>query len=583
MRRFKTWFSKITLGHPGHSAKLCLWMFFDNYVSAIPYAIMVMAVFLLFSPIITPGAPIPATGLLILCGALAAQAVIYYFVARRSYMISCAGFAEVVRKARMAMGEQLRRLPMGFYNRRDAGDLTTVLLRDYETVESNNDTLMPKVAVIAARLSMALIVLTVFDWRMTLATLLVIPVSIPFAVAAYRRLNRTNTELLAAQQHNTARILEYVGGIQTLKAFNRTDEMYRSLRASCDALRQKSIAMERASAPVGMLARAVLNAGTAVVMGFGVWLMLNGSLAPLTLVVFLLLALNLYNPIMSFMMLLLNITRLNHCTDRIYGVMNEKPLPYAEDAGKPSGADIRFKNVSFGYGNEEVLHNISLAIPQNSLTALVGPSGSGKSTITRLLARFWDVSSGSITIGGVPVTCLSPDDVLGDVSMVFQDVYLFNDTIGGNIRMGREGATREEVIQAAKLAACHDFINALPNGYDTMVGEGGSTLSGGEKQRISIARALLKNAPIVLLDEATASLDPENEVLIQQAIDALVQNKTVIVIAHRLRSVQNADQIIVLNEGYVQQAGTHSELLAEDGLYKKLWDEQQKAGSWRLV
>lgn len=582
MRRFKAWFQKITLGHPGHSAKLCLWMFFDNYVSAIPYAIMVMAVFLLFGPIITPGAPIPTTGILILCGTLAVQAVIYYFVARKSYIISCAGFAEVVRKARMAMGEQLRRLPMGFYNRRDVGDLTTVLLRDYETVESNNDTLMPKVAVIAARLSMALIVLTVFDWRMTLATLLVIPLSIPFAVVAYRRLNRTNTELLDAQQDNTARILEYVGGIQTLRAFNQTDEMYRSLRASCDDLRQKSIAMEKASAPVGMLARAVLNAGTAVVMGFGVWLMLNDSLAPLTLVVFLLLALNLYNPIMNFMMMLVNITRLNYCTDRISDIMSEKPLPYVEGTEKPSGTDICFKNVSFGYGNEEVLHNISLTIPQNSLTALVGPSGSGKSTITWLIARFWDASSGSITIGGVPVTCLSPDDVLCDMSMVFQDVYLFNDTIEANIRMGREGATREEVIQVAKLAACHDFINALPNGYDTMVGEGGSTLSGGEKQRISIARALLKNAPIVLLDEATASLDPENEVLIQQAIDALVQNKTVIVIAHRLRSIQNADQIIVLNEGHVQQAGTHSELLAEDGLYKKLWDEQQKAGSWRL-
>lgn len=582
MRKFKTWFRKITLGHPGHSAKLCLWMFFDNYVSAIPYAIMVMAVFLLFSPIITPDAPIPTTGILILCGALAVQAVIYYFVARKSYMISTAGFAEVVRKARMAMGKQLRLLPMGFYNRRDAGDLTTVLLRDYETVESNNDTLMPKVAVIAARMSLALIVLTVFDWRMTLATLLVIPLSIPFAVVAYRRLNRKNTDLLNAQQDNTARILEYVGGIQTLKAFNQTDEMYRSLRASCDALRQQSIALESASAPVGMLARAVLKAGTAVVMGFGVWLMLNGSLAPLTLVVFLLLALNLYNPIMSFMMLLVNITRLNHCTDRINAVMSEKPLPYAEGAGKPSGTDICFKNVSFGYGKEEVLHNISLTIPQHSLTALVGPSGSGKSTITRLIARFWDAGSGSIAIGGVPITCFSPDDVLGDVSMVFQDVYLFHDTIEANIRMGREDATREDVIQAAELAACHDFINALPNGYDTMVGEGGSTLSGGEKQRISIARALLKNAPIVLLDEATASLDPENEVLIQQAIDALVQNKTVIVIAHRLRSVQNADQTIVLNEGRVQQAGTHSELLAEDGLYKKLWDEQQKAGSWRL-
>ncbi len=582
MHNFNTWFSKITLGQPRHSVKLCLWMVLDNYVSSIPYALMVIAMYLFFSPIITPGTAVPVMNLLILCGILAAQTVIYYFIARKSYMISTADFAEVIRKSRRAMGEQLRQLPMGFYNRRDVGDLTTVLLRDYGTVEANNDTVIPKMAVIIARLSLAFIVLPVFDWRMALATYLVIPLSIPFAVAAYRRLNRTNTELLDAQQDNTARILEYVGGLQTLKAFNQTDEMYRSLQSSCDDLRQKSIALEKASAPVGMLAKAVLNGGIAVVMAYGAWAMLKGTLSPLTLMVFLLMALNLYNPIMSFMMMLVNITKLNYCTNRIEEVMKEKPLLNKEGTKKPSDKDICFHNVSFGYGNEEVLHKISFTIAQNSLTALVGPSGSGKSTITRLIARFWDVSSGSITIGKVPITSLSPDDILSDVSMVFQDVYLFNETIEANIRMGREGASKEEVIQAAKLAACHDFITALPDGYNTMVAEGGSTLSGGEKQRISIARALLKNAPIVLLDEATASLDPENEVMIQHAMDALVQNKTVIVIAHRLRSIQNADQIIVLNKGRVQQVGKHSDLLAEGGLYKKMWEGQQKSGKWRL-
>lgn len=582
MSRLRVWFSKVTLGYPDHSVKLCLWMIFDNYFATIPYAVMVVALFLLFSPLVSPGAPIPSAGLAVLCGVLAVQSVVYSFVARKSYLISTADYAEVIRRARRAMGEHLRSLPMGFFNRRDAGDLTTVLLRDYGTVEANNDTVIPKLAVVIARMSMALIVLTAFDWRMTLALFSVIPLAVPFAVVAYRRLNRTNTELLDAQQDNTARILEYVGGIETLKAFNQTDEMYRSLRASCDDLRQKSIATESASAPVGMLARAVLNVGTAVVMGVGVWLMRDGSLAPLTLMVFLLLALNLYNPLMSFMMMLVNITQLNHCTDRIDEVMGEEPLPCAEDGQQPSGVDIRFENVGFSYGNGEVLHGVSLAIPQNSLTALVGPSGSGKSTIARLIARFWDVGSGSIVMGGVPTARLSPDVVLREVSIVFQDVYLFNDTIEANIRMGREDAAREDVMRVSKLAACHDFISALPQGYDTMVGEGGSTLSGGEKQRISIARALLKDAPIVLLDEATASLDPENEMLVQQAIDALVQHKTVVVIAHRLRTVQHADQIVVLDKGRVEQVGTHRELLSQGGLYGKLWEGQQKAGSWRL-
>ncbi|MEL7622994.1 MAG: ABC transporter ATP-binding protein [Clostridiales bacterium] len=583
MAGFKHWFQKITLGQPQHAAKLAAWMFFDNYIAAIPHAVMLMAVYLLFGPVIDPNMPIPVKAILLLCGLLILQSILYYFVARKSYIIACAGFAGVTRKSRLATGEHLRRLPMGFYNRRSAGDLTTVLLRDYETVEANCNSLMPTAAVIAARLSMALIVLTVFDWRMMLATIAVIPLAIPLAVLSYRLLSRKNTDLLEAQQENTARILEYAGGIQTLKAFNQSDEMYRRLRASCDELRKTCLAVEGASAPMAMLAKAILNGGTAVVMALGLFLLLGGSLAPLTLVVFLLLALNIYNPMMSLLMMLVNITRLNHCAQRIVEVMEEKPLPFEEKAAAPEHMAIRFDQVSFGYGKNQVLHDVSFDIPARSLTALVGPSGSGKSTITRLIARFWDVDSGFVSIGGVPVSNQNPDILLRNISMVFQDVYLFHDTIENNIRMGREDADREEVMAAAKLAACHDFITALPQGYQTMVGEGGSTLSGGEKQRISIARALLKDAPIVLLDEATASLDPENEVFIQQAIDALVENKTVVVIAHRLRSVQNADQIIVLNEGRLAEIGDHESLLAQNGLYRRMWEEQQKAGNWRLA
>ena len=241
-----------------------------------------------------------------------------------------------------------------------------------------------------------------------------------------------------------------------------------------------------------------------------------------------------------------------------------------------------FDHVSFGYGKTEVLHDISLRFPARSVTALVGPSGSGKSTITRLAARFWDVNRGAVRLGGVDVRDMKSDEVLSRISVVFQDVYLFHDTVEGNIRMGKPDATQEEIIAAARAAACHDFIMALPDGYQTMVGEGGSTLSGGEKQRISIARALLKDAPIVLLDEATASLDPENEVLIQQAISALVAEKTVIVIAHRLQSIMSADNIVVLDEGQVAEQGTHEELLKRNGIYARLWAEQSQATSWGL-
>jgi ATP-binding cassette subfamily B protein len=315
----------------------------------------------------------------------------------------------------------------------------------------------------------------------------------------------------------------------------------------------------------------------------GGWLLTKGELSPFFYLVFLLVALNIYQPIMVIFSFIADFARTNRSAERIRELNKERPLQEPSCDCKPQGTDIVFENVFFSYGEKEVLHDISLKIPAKSLTALVGPSGSGKSTITRLVARFWDVDRGEITLGGIPITQMKTDTLLSKISMVFQDVYLFHDTIEENIRMGKPDATHEEIVAAAKTAACHNFISLLPDGYDTMVGEGGSTLSGGEKQRISIARALLKNAPVVLLDEATASLDPENEVLIQQAISALVADKTVIVIAHRLQSISNADQIIVLDNGRIAEAGMHDELLKEDGIYARLWQEQSSAGSWNLV
>jgi ATP-binding cassette subfamily B protein len=266
--------------------------------------------------------------------------------------------------------------------------------------------------------------------------------------------------------------------------------------------------------------------------------------------------------------------------ERILRLMKE---PEMDGTKEPNGStDIVFENVSFGYGDKEVLHDVSITMKQGTLTALVGPSGSGKSTVLKLCARFYDPRSGKVLFGGLEEAGLEPEKLMKKMSMVFQNVYLFQDTIGNNIRFGREDATEEEMIAAAKKACCYDFIMALPKGFDTMVGEGGCTLSGGEKQRISIARALLKNAPVVLLDEATASLDPENEVEVQKAIGGLIAGRTVIVIAHRLKTVRDADNIIVMEEGRVAEQGTHEELMDKKGLYRKLWTIQAEAGGWSL-
>ncbi len=582
MNNFKKWFQSITFGQTKKYIQLSLWNFLDSFVVTIPYAIMLIAIYLLLIPVASPREPLPMNQLWLLCLILLLQTLLYYFIRKKTYIDVCVGFAQTSKTARISMGEHLRQLPMGFFGRRDAGDLSTVLLRDYTEVENLASGLIPQISVIIVRLALSMIVLSAFDARMMLAVIAVIPLALPFAIISCRNMGRVSDKLLKTQQETTSKILEYVGGIQTLKAFNQAGEHFEALRRSFHNQRKHSVGMELAAAPLGMIGRFVLSCGISVIMLVGVLLLTQGELSAFYYIAFLLLSLNIYEPIMILFSFLADFARTSRSVTRIDELKEEHSLREPEQGPSPKNMDITFHDVSFSYGNQEVLHHISLRFPEKSLTALVGPSGSGKSTITRLAARFWDVSSGEIILGGVPLTKLPSKDLLSNISMVFQDVYLFHDTIEANIRMGKPEATMAEILEAAKAAACHDFISSLPEGYQTIVGEGGSTLSGGEKQRISIARALLKDAPIVLLDEATASLDPENEVLIQQAINSLVSEKTVIVIAHRLQSICNADQIIVLEDGTVKEAGIHETLLEQKGLYARLWNEQCQAGNWQI-
>ena len=291
---------------------------------------------------------------------------------------------------------------------------------------------------------------------------------------------------------------------------------------------------------------------------------------------------HIYQPLIHAMTFMAEMNYMKLGADRIDTLIKTPFLPEGTITEKQNIESIEFNNVHFSYNNIEVLKGLSLKIKANTLTALVGPSGSGKTTLTRLIARFWDVNSGEILINGNNIKDYNSNNLMSMISIVFQDVYLFNDTIYNNIRVGREDATEAEIIEAAKLAQCHEFINSMPDKYQTMVGEGGSTLSGGEKQRISIARAILKDAPIILLDEATASLDPENELFIQKAINDLIRNKTVIIIAHRLNTIKNADNIVVINQGEITEQGRHHELMKNNSLYKNLWDEQQKIKGWKF-
>lgn len=583
MKQIKDWLNMMTLGQTRKYGKLLAWTFFDSLVASVPTTVMLVAVYYLLIPIAQPEAPFPAAQLWILCGALLAEFIAYFLIRQKTYIDFCVGFAGTVKESRIRMGEHLRRLSMGFFNKRDAGDLSTVLLRDYSEVENLSQKILPQVATIFIRFTLMFVFLTAFDWRMMLAVFIVIPLALPFAAVSYRRMIRAGDSLINSQQETVSRILEYVGGIQTLKAFDMAGAQFNTLKKALSRQRDAAIHMEtKAAAPISMLGRFVLNCGIALAMFIGGVLVTDHALEPYYYIFFLMLSLMLYDPILILFTFIADFSRTTRSGQRIKKLFSEMPLPEPDASQSPSDMTITFDHVSFSYGSAEVLHDISLVFPEKRITALIGPSGCGKSTIARLAARFWDVTQGEIRLGGVPLNQMKTDDLLSCISIVFQDVYLFHDSIEENIRMGKPDATHEEIVSAAKAAACHDFIRSLPEGYQTIVGEGGSTLSGGEKQRISIARAILKDAPVILLDEATASLDPKNEVLIQQAISALVKEKTVIVIAHRLQSVCNADNIIVLDSGRVAERGLHEQLLAKNGLYARLWNSQMKSEQWQM-
>ena len=384
------------------------------------------------------------------------------------------------------------------------------------------------------------------------------------------------------KRNASSRMIEYIQGIRLIRAFNLNGNKFERLEHAFRELKRESIYLEAAPAPTITLASTLLNGGLVLIMLLGFSMLLDAQVSIPVYIMFLLAGSAIYAPLINAMTFIALINYMKLSAERIDALCNTPVLPEGT-IEEVTGSEIEFRNVDFSYDEDiPVLRDVSLVIPEKRLTALVGPSGSGKTTLTRLIARFWDVNKGEILLGGRNVRDYTLHTLMQQISIVFQDVYLFNDTIYNNIRVGRETATQEEIEAAARKAQCHEFITAMPDGYDTLVGEGGSTFSGGEKQRISIARAILKDAPIVLLDEATASLDPENEVHIQDAINDLVKEKTVVIIAHRLGTLVNADNIVVINQGRVVQQGKHQTLLEEGGLYRNLWQEQQRVKRWKF-
>jgi ATP-binding cassette subfamily B protein len=376
-------------------------------------------------------------------------------------------------------------------------------------------------------------------------------------------------------------IQEYLEGIKVVKAFGLAGEKSAALKKALRAMLKEAIVFEGIAGTFATLATMVLQVGIGLVTLVGVTLLTGGQIEPVPLLVFMVISVKIYGPVVVILTLLPEFFYTLTSTKRMQALREETPMT-GDETIELTGFTVELKNVSFAYNDEDVIRDVSLTVPQNGITALVGPSGSGKTTISRLIARFWDVRKGEILIGGRNIREIDPERLMRCLSFVFQDVVLFNDTVMNNIRIGKQGASDEEVYAAAKAAQCDGFVREMPQGYETLIGENGSTLSGGERQRISIARALLKNAPIVLLDEATASLDPENETQIQAAISALVKGRTVIVIAHRLRTVIGADKIAVLEDGRLVEEGRGDELISRGGLFARMYRIQRESLGWSV-
>ena len=485
-------------------------------------------------------------------------------------------------KRRLALAERLRKLPLAFFGKRDLADLTSTIMADCEVLEKTCSHFIP--GLFGSLISTVLIALGLFafDWRMALAALWVIPVSIAILLASYRVQDRVQGKTMAVKMTCADGIQEYIETLRDLKAANAENAYLTGLSDKIRAVEKQTISAELTNAVFVTSAGMVLKLGIASVALTGSVLLINGSIDVLTLFMFLLVASRLYDPMQGALQNLAAVIAM--CTN--VGRMNEileYPIQSGSEQLTNQGCDIVFDHVGFAYtSGETVLRDVSFTAKQGQVTALVGPSGGGKTTVSRLAARFWDYQRGRITVGGMDISQVDPEKLMSLYSIVFQDVTLFDNTISENIRLGRKDATDEEVLAAARLANCDEFAEKLPDKWNTAIGENGCALSGGERQRISIARAFLKDAPIILLDEATASLDVENETLIQTALSRLIRSKTVLLIAHRMRTVAGADKIVVLADGVVAEQGAPQELYAQNGLYTHMADLQTGTQNWTI-
>lgn len=489
---------------------------------------------------------------------------------------------KIFARERMKVGDRLKRYPMGYFSEGNVGNVTTVITSDFEFVEQWSMETLSKITSGYLSVTIGTIMITILDYRLGIISI----ITIILAVLALKKIQKVGEYHSAIRQEAQSRlvsvVIEYVKGISVIKSLNMVGDEAKIITKEFREFRDTCLEFEEKFVPPNFIYESCFSIGIGFTILASSYFAFNQTIDISFMLMMLIFIFQMYIPFKALGGLTADIRVMEAALNRYDAIKNVEIIDENVEDIKLNKFDIEFKNVSFAYEDKDVIKDISFEVPEHSMTALVGASGCGKTTIANLIARFWDVQKGEVSVGGINIKEMTCDSLLENISMVFQNVYLFQDTVLNNIKFGNPNATMKEVIEATKKARCHDFIMKLENGYDTVIGEGGSTLSGGEKQRISIARAILKDAPIILLDEATASVDPDNEKYIQMAINELIKDKTLVVIAHRLATVKNANQILVIDKGEIIQRGNHNELIEQKGQYNVFWQRRINARSWKI-
>lgn len=484
---------------------------------------------------------------------------------------------------RIKIAEHLRYLPMGYFNSNSIGEISSVTTNTMEVLGDIAARVVMLTTQGILETTMIVLMIFIFDWRIGLIS--AAGVFIFFVInSIMQKAGKSDSEKkVQCDTELISQIMEYIQGISEVKSYNLLGKQAKRLNDANEACAKINTKMELLFVPYHFLQGVVTKITGAIIVIGSAAFYINGTMSAVYAIGMTISAFMLYSSLECAG----NYSSLLHvvsvCVDKANAILELDTMDIDGKEIKPQNCDIKLDHISFSYDKRKIIDDVSLSIPEKTTTAIIGPSGGGKSTLCNLIARFWDVDEGKVTLGGVNVKDYSMNNLMNNFSFVFQTVYLFADTIENNIKFGRQDATHEEVVAAAKKACCHEFISQLPNGYDTVIGEGGSSLSGGQKQRISIARAIMKDAPVVILDEATANVDPENEKDLMDAIEALTKEKTIIMIAHRLKTVRHADQIVVVDKGRIVQKGTHEQLMTQDGIYKRFVDAREQAVSWKLA